>query len=232
MVKKKYLSSDEVYEDLSEKIEKLVYMPGDSISENDLCKIYGVSRHIIRNAIIRLKERRLLTVYPQRGTFVSLIDMGYVEDILYLRESVEQESLARIMEMDQEKRDELVSKLESNLQMQKKNLQKELSMEEFYKVDNEFHQFLLSSVGKAQVMDIIKEPYIHVRRWRNFEVKKTHRLASLFKEHELLKEAIKKADKEKGRKVIHEHLDTVTRLQDIFKNANAEYFIFRDNTKL
>ena len=42
---------------------------------------------------------RLVEVYPQRGTFVSLIDMEYIQDILYLREAVEQDALARIMQM-------------------------------------------------------------------------------------------------------------------------------------
>ena len=75
MIPQETMSSEEIYEDLCNKIEKLVYLPGDKISENELCKQYGVSRHIIRTAIGRLKERTLLTVYPQRGTFVSLIDM-------------------------------------------------------------------------------------------------------------------------------------------------------------
>ena len=79
MILQEVMSSEEIYEDLCNKIEKLVYLPGYKISENELCKQYGVSRHIIRTAISRLKERTLLTVYPQRGTFVSLIDMKAVE---------------------------------------------------------------------------------------------------------------------------------------------------------
>ncbi len=92
MILQETMSSEEIYEDLCNKIEKLVYLPGYKISENELCKQYGVSRHIIRTAISRLKERTLLTVYPQRGTFVSLIDMKAVELILFIRESVEQEA--------------------------------------------------------------------------------------------------------------------------------------------
>ena len=70
MMPQEYVSSDAIYEDLCNKIEKLVYLPGEKISENELCKQYGVTRHIVRSAISRLKERLLVTVYPQRGTFV------------------------------------------------------------------------------------------------------------------------------------------------------------------
>ena len=66
MIPQETMNSDEIYEDLCNKIEKLVYLPGDKISENELCRQYGVSRHIIRTVISRLKERMLLTVYPQR----------------------------------------------------------------------------------------------------------------------------------------------------------------------
>lgn len=83
------VTSEEIYEDLCLKIEKLVYMPGDRLSENELCRIYGVTRHVVRNALVSLKQRRLVDVFPQRGTYVSLIDMDYIEDILYMRESVE-----------------------------------------------------------------------------------------------------------------------------------------------
>lgn len=107
MIPQESMNSEEIYEDLCNKIEKLVYLPGYKISENELCKQYGVSRHIIRTAISRLRERNLLTVYPQRGTFVSLIDMKNVELILFIRESVEQEAVRLLQFEKQEVRDRM-----------------------------------------------------------------------------------------------------------------------------
>ena len=226
MQNSKFMTSNEVYEDLCLKIEKLVYMPGESISENDLCKTYDVSRHIIRGAITRAKERRLLTVYPQRGTFVSQIDMGYVEDILYLRESVEQEALRRIMNLDDIKILELVEHLKKNVKEQKRVIKKEITMDEFYKIDNIYHGFLLKAVGKEQVMNLVKEQYIHVRRWRNFEVSNMSRLEEIIEDHDKLIETIINRDRQGGWECLHTHLDTVTRLKDIVKTVQAEYFIF------
>lgn len=224
---KKYLSSDEVYEDLCEKIEKLEYMPGYSISENELASVYDVSRHTIRNAIIRLKERRLVDVYPQRGTFVSLIDMKFVKDVLYLRESVEQESLMRIMNLDDEKRNALVTRLEKNIVEQKEKYHQQVTMEAFNKLDIIFHYCLMHSIDKERVMDIVKEQYIHVKRWKNFEVSESDRIATIIEEHEQIIEAIKNVDAEMGRENLHIHLDTVTRYQDKYKASDAaKYFIF------
>ena len=93
-------TSENIYEDLCRKIETLVYMPGTKLSENELCNVYGVTRHVIRNAFSRLKQRRLLEVYPQRGSYVSLIDMEYIANLMYIRESVEQEAVFRIIRME------------------------------------------------------------------------------------------------------------------------------------
>ena len=118
MIPQETMNSDEIYEDLCNKIEKLVYLPGDKISENELCRQYGVSRHIIRTVISRLKERMLLTVYPQRGTFVSLIDMKTVELILFIRESVEQEAIRLLQFEKQEVRDRMSEAMKACIERQ------------------------------------------------------------------------------------------------------------------
>ena len=60
MIPQNAMDSDEIYMDLCSKIEKLVYLPGDKISENELCRQYGVSRHIIRTVIGPLTMMQLL----------------------------------------------------------------------------------------------------------------------------------------------------------------------------
>ncbi len=227
MINEKIVTSDEVYLDLCLKIEKLAYMPGQCMSENDLCKVYGVTRHIVRNAITRLKDRKLITVYPQRGTFVSLIDMGLVEDILFVRESIEQETLQRII--SREDNEELISQLKENIKEQKVLAQEEnFTMENFYEVDSRFHGYLLDAVDKSNVMNLLQEQYIHVRRWRNFEVRNLNRVKDIIEDHEKIVEAIENRQREEGREHLHRHLDTVTRLSSIFKLAEPEYFIFRN----
>ena len=52
-------------------------------------------------------------------------------------------------------------------------------MDAFYALDNEFHGCLLDAVGKKDVMEIIREDYIHFRRWRNFDVVRTERQAEI-----------------------------------------------------
>lgn len=223
LVNRNFLTTEEVYQDLFHKIETLVYMPGVRISENDLCETYGVSRHIIRNAITQLKALDLITVYPQRGTYVSLIDMKRVEDILYVREAVEQEALYRIMNLPDTT--ELISHLEENLATQKKIISREITVNDFNTADTAFHRDLMNAVGKGNVLDLLKEEYVHVKRWKNFELRDEKRYAQIISDHQAILDAIKMRNPGDGRSALHQHLDTVTNLRDVFTTANPEYFI-------
>lgn len=217
------MTSEQISEDICRKIETLEYMPGDKLSENELCGVYGVTRHMIRNSLTTLKQRRLVDVYPQRGTYVSLIDMDYIEDILYMREAVEQEAVYRIISSADNAK--VVSKLKKAVDAQNKWLEKkQKNNDEFYELDNNFHQALFEAIGRANVMSLISEPYIHIRRWRNFEIRSQVRMKEIVSEHEEIIKAIENNDLEQGRKMLHLHLDTVNRYSQDLKEREPEYF--------
>ena len=226
MIPQETMNSDEIYEDLCNKIEKLVYLPGDKISENELCRQYGVSRHIIRTVISRLKERMLLTVYPQRGTFVSLIDMKTVELILFIRESMEQEAIRLLQFEKQEVRDRMSEAMKACIERQSIAISDNIDMDAFYLLDNEFHGCLLEAVGKKDVMGIIREDYIHFRRWRNFDVVRSGRQREIIEEHTALMHALVKNETKEAHEILHMHLNTENRLRHIREKVAPEYFIY------
>ena len=226
MIPQETMNSDEIYEDLCNKIEKLVYLPGDKISENELCRQYGVSRHIIRTVISRLKERMLLTVYPQRGTFVSLIDMKTVELVLFIRESVEQEAIRLLQFEKQEVRDRMSEAMKACIERQSIAISDNIDMDAFYLLDNEFHGCLLEAVGKKDVMGIIREDYIHFRRWRNFDVVRSGRQREIIEEHTALMHALVKNETKEAHEILHMHLNTENRLRHIREKVAPEYFIY------
>ena len=226
MIPQETMNSDEIYEDLCNKIEKLVYLPGDKISENELCRQYGVSRHIIRTVISRLKERMLLTVYPQRGTFVSLIDMKTVELILFIRESVEQEAIRLLQFEKQEVRDRMSEAMKACIERQSIAISENIDMDAFYLLDNDFHGCLLEAVGKKDVMKIIREDYIHFRRWRNFDVVRSGRQREIIEEHTALMHALVKNETKEAHEILHMHLNTENRLRHIREKVAPKYFIY------
>ena len=149
-------TGDEIYLDLCMKIEKLEYMPGEKLSENELCKVYDTTRHVVRGALAKLKQQKLVDVFPQRGTFVSLIDMEYIEDVLYMREAAEQEAFCRIIAM--ENVEATVEALRQIVESQSTLAQNNGYSAEFQELDHEFHQILMKTVGKPNVMGLIEDP--------------------------------------------------------------------------
>ncbi|MBU3181932.1 GntR family transcriptional regulator [Clostridium psychrophilum] len=59
------------------------------ISEIEILEKFNVSRTPVREAFARLSQEGLISVYPQKGTFVSLIDLLSVEEARFMREHLE-----------------------------------------------------------------------------------------------------------------------------------------------
>ena len=82
-----------IYRVLKMNIMTLNIKPGTGISEADIREFLKVSRTPIRESIVRLSEERLMDVYPQKGSFVSLIDLKIVEEAYFMRKILEKEVL-------------------------------------------------------------------------------------------------------------------------------------------
>ena len=59
--------SDQVYEALKQAIIKVKLLPGSLVSENRICRHFGVSRTPARTALVRLAEDGLIDVFPRQG---------------------------------------------------------------------------------------------------------------------------------------------------------------------
>ena len=95
----------------------------------------------------------------------------------------------------------------------------------FYKLDDEFHNILLGAVGRPKLAQLYEDAFVHVRRWRNFEVRSLERIKDLPKEHEAIIAAIKDGDSEAARNVLNYHIDSVGRYGREIKKKFPEYFI-------
>lgn len=81
--------TDVAYQQLEEAIVTLEIPPGTLISEQGLCKITGIGRTPLREAIQRLAREHLILVMPQRGLLIPHIDVGKQLRLLETRREVE-----------------------------------------------------------------------------------------------------------------------------------------------
>ena len=82
-------TSEDILKNIARKIETLEFKPGSKISENEIAQTYQVSRTVVRSAFAILREWGLIEVYPQRGTYITKINVAYIRDMQFVRNAVE-----------------------------------------------------------------------------------------------------------------------------------------------
>ena len=81
---KKSLKS-QAYNNIKEKIISCEYSPGMLLNEEILCETFNVSRTPIRDALSRLEQEGLITIWPKKGIIVSSLSISEVNNLFELR---------------------------------------------------------------------------------------------------------------------------------------------------
>jgi GntR family transcriptional repressor for pyruvate dehydrogenase complex len=94
--------SDQVTEEIKKLIAEKEFKPGDKFySENYLCKVLGVSRSSIREALRSLEATGWITVQQGKGVFITSTDIhkneGFVDWLKINKEAVLQHFEVRLM---------------------------------------------------------------------------------------------------------------------------------------
>lgn len=201
-------TTEQIYEQLREEIIFLEIMPGQAISEIDCASRFGVSRTPIRDVFKRLESEELLQILPQKGTFVSLIDLSHLSEIMYLREKLE---LAIIMDIIDTLEPTHLAKLQLLILKQKKLFEEDFPeskrSKEFILADNAFHSALFSLARKDALWKLISQTTPHYHRFRAlYNLKDTEIIDTLFEEHLHIVEYLKTGDKEALQALYKKHI--------------------------
>jgi len=198
-------NSREVYLALKEDILTLNLRPGQKISENEVAGLYNVSRTPAKNAFIRLESEGFIEIVPQRGTFVTRIDFGHIQSIIYMRYVLEVDMCKTILK--QPYLGDILEKLEQNLEEQKRLIaDNKANPSSFYEVDSQFHALLFSYVGKDQIWSIIQANQVYYTRFRLLYTRVTARYEQLYAEHAAIVQALRDRDLARVDKYIFDHL--------------------------
>lgn len=225
-MKKHTATSDGVYEQLKDKILHLELPPGAAISEIETAEKYNISRTPVRDAFKRLEREGLLEIRPHIGTFISLIDLNTVSDILYIRDVLEYSVLSDLAHIYNPSHGLQIQLI---LQEQKELLESDLPIDElsraFIHSDNKFHTALFDFAGKKNAIKFLysfNSQYERFRTFINYNGKED--LQKLYESHVELLDCIMAKDFTRLKDCIHHHLyDGVTASRDIISKT-PEYF--------
>lgn len=216
----KNLTSKKLYQILKEEIIQLHLEPGLSISEKGISERFDISRTPAREAFLLLSQEGLVDIYPQKGTFVSLIDLDAVEEARFLREHVERATVKLACKnFPQEK----IFFLEMNLKVQKMCMEKN-DYRGVFQADEEFHRTIFEGCNKRRTWDTICQLEADFQRIRILTLTSNLRGDDAYSQHVVITNAIRDNKPEIADKVIQNHLNMVNYDLDEVRERYHEYF--------
>ena len=199
-------------------IETAELEPGSMISESEMAAQLGLSRTPVREALIELSKANIVEIYPQRGSFVSLIDYTMVEEARFMRNVLEHAVVREVCEIATE---EDIMRLKENLHLQQfylANNERDKLMEK----DNELHRLLFDIAKKPNLFDLIRFASIHFDRVRHLSLIVVRDL-KIVEDHEKLIRAIEERDADRAEEIMELHLSRYKVDAEAIKAAYPHY---------
>lgn len=194
-----------VYRCLKENIMQLKLEPGTPLSEKDIAALLNVSRTPVREAFIQLSKEYLLDILPQKGSYVSYIDLENVEESIFLRQTVEIEVVKlACTDFPAEK----LFELQSYLTLQQLCI-KEENYIKFFELDEILHKSIFEGCKKTRIWSLIQQMNTHYNRVRWLNVAGKYDWNNIFSQHQELVRAIREKNVDLGAKIMGLHLNKV-----------------------
>ena len=190
---------------LKDQIINLDLLPGVKLSEAKIANLYGCSRSPVRAAFYELRVKGFLDSKPQSGTFVSRIDLDRVEEIRFVRESVEIAVLR-------------IGINEMVLAYEQKN------MKRFTELDIMFHNILYAAAGKSFVSKYCGDDDVHYSRLRFMVTRDGANMQRTIDEHVQITEQIRSGSTEGVNELVSRHLNNIYNFLGRKDPANAGMF--------
>lgn len=95
-------SKTDIYERIYEAIVEHRLMPGTKLAEERVAELFAVSRTQVRGVLQRLAVEQLVTVFPNRGAFVTTPSVEEAHDVLEVRRTLEPAIVTRLIERMQQ----------------------------------------------------------------------------------------------------------------------------------
>jgi DNA-binding GntR family transcriptional regulator len=137
--------TEQAYTCLKTRIQNCDYMPGVPLFEKQLCEELGCGRTPIREALLALKKENLVEIYPRKGMCVKPLEKDYINEIYQLRKLLEATVASKFCHLFD--KSALLAYDDKFRHMDVANDQ------QYYSLDIEFHQFLVSVTNNHTLME-------------------------------------------------------------------------------
>jgi DNA-binding GntR family transcriptional regulator len=196
---------EHAYAVLREAIVSGELAPGRQLSENELAERLGVSRTPVREALVRLRDERLVAIVPQLGTFVTFISPEAVADAAFVRDALECNAIRLATERAS---DADLTALRSNLDEQDR-AEADADADAFDSLDESLHRLLCELSGHEIAWRLSRRVNGHLDRVRRLSLPEPGYLSEMVSEHRDIVAAVADRDADRAEATLRHHLRMV-----------------------
>jgi DNA-binding GntR family transcriptional regulator len=194
--------------------------PGEAIVEKDIAVQFGVSRTPVREALLRLKDERLVEIVPQSGTFVARISVTDLVDTILIRTSLE----STVARMAAERRDPAgIAAIGRTIERQRLAAATG-DQEAFHEADEDFHSAVAEAAGHPRVWSLLQTIKLQLDRYRRLTLPAPGRMATVIAEHQPILDAIRAGDADAAGAAMTAHLQALRSFADA-RFIRPEYLV-------
>ncbi len=214
---------DYVFDTLKREILRLELKPGQAISENEICARFEVSRTPVREALRRLQEQGFVRTVPYSGTYVTLLNLDDIRQMIYMRIAVELMVMKDFMQIATPL---LLEEVRHHIRCQELLIQQEnFEPEDFYAMDDQMHKVWFSATGRLKLWTVIQAQQLHYTRFRMLDFVTETDFTRIIREHAGFLEMLENHDEKGLEDALKKHLSiSMTRMKHAIEVEYRDYF--------
>lgn len=216
-------AAPQLYELLRAQIVSLYLEPGAALSRVKLSTEFNVSQTPVREALLKLTEEKLVDVFPQAATRVSLIDIDFAQETHFLRQALE---LEIVRELALSRPAALIAELTALLSRHEA-LRNTPDLAGFAETDETFHRSMYRAVGKEALWLLVQSRSGHIDRLRRLHLPASGKQARIVSDHRQLLAAIESGNAQHAQDALRAHLSGTLEYVEKIRQAHPQYFTRR-----
>lgn len=198
------LDAADLYPVLKQSVLDLYLCPGSVFSIREICEYYQVGRSPVRDALMRLEQEGLVTMLPQKGVMISLLDRKIEAEERFMRLALEEAVMTQFIDICSEERH--IEELKKLLQKQKDYLETgEEDTRRFLQLDDAFHKYFYDATDKMLCLEAQRMLGGHYRRMRLLRCEPSQ-IAENIQQHEEILNFVTERNIEKVKEVFRIHV--------------------------
>lgn len=214
---------DFVFDILKQEILDLKLKPGQPISENEICARFDVSRTPVREALRRLQEQGFVHTVPYSGTYVTLLNLKDIKQMIYMRVAVELMVMRDYMKTATPLG---LEEIRHQIRCQELLLKEpEFTPEQFYRMEAQMHALWFIATDKEKLWEFIQAQQLHYTRFRMLDFVTETDFSRIIREHKRLLEYLENHDEVQLEEALKQHLYiSMTRMKHAIEVEYKDYF--------